>query len=268
MTAAKETRLVDLTLLLAEDLPCYWSTHLPFQHKTWTWYAGRDDPSGRVHNRGGPYTTRWLAIDEHTGTHADAPSHFVPPPGSGLPHAGPAGEVTIDKVPPEQFCGPAAVVDVTALTAVEMPPGISPIIGPELLLDWEREHGTFAAGDIVLFRTGWDQRYRADDAGRGYLHDVVVTGRASGWPAPDPPAMELLLRRGVRCVGTDAPSMGSAHDGQPVHVHGLSGGAVFVECLTGLDALPARGAEFCFLPLKLRDGTGAPGRAVAWVLSG
>lgn len=72
----------------------------------------------------------------------------------------------------------------------------------------------------------------------------------------------------VRCVGTDAPSMGPAHDGQPVHVHGLSGGAVFVECLTGLDAVPARGARFCFLPLKVRDGTGAPGRAVAWVPSG
>jgi kynurenine formamidase len=59
--------------------------------------------------------------------------------------------------------------------------------------------------------------------------------------------------------------MGSSHDGAPVHVAGLSGGAVFVEALTGLSQLPHRGAYFLFSPLKVARGTGAPGRAMAWL---
>ncbi len=77
--------------------------------------------------------------------------------------------------------------------------------------------------------------------------------------------MRALLERGVRCVGTDAPSMGSTHDGGPVHVEGLGAGAVFVEALCHLDRLPPRGAFFCFAPILLARGTGAPGRAFAWV---
>jgi kynurenine formamidase len=63
----------------------------------------------------------------------------------------------------------------------------------------------------------------------------------------------------------DAPSMGSAHDGAPVHVGALSQGVVFVEALHRLDRLPPRGAFSLFTPLKIARGTGAPGRAMAWV---
>jgi kynurenine formamidase len=59
--------------------------------------------------------------------------------------------------------------------------------------------------------------------------------------------------------------MGSTHDGGPVHVAGLSAGAVFVEALTGLDQLPPLGAFFLFAPLNVARGTGAPGRALAWL---
>src|SRR5690349_14403430 len=90
--AFREDRIVDLSLPLAEDLPCTWPGHMPYQHKTFSWFAQRRDGWGTVGNRtGAPYQTRWLCIDEHTGTHLDAPSHFVPRPGSGLPDAGPAG---------------------------------------------------------------------------------------------------------------------------------------------------------------------------------
>jgi len=254
--------VVDLSLTLAEDLPCHWSTHQPFQHKVWNWFAARRDPGGTVSDRLGPYSTRWMAIDEHTGTHFDAPSHFVPPPGSGLPNADPAGETTAERVPPAQLMGPAAVIDVSTVESSEN--GVSPFIEPESVLAWEREHGPLAAPVVVLFRTGWDRHYRRGPEGGAYVHDVVVTGSRPGWPAPSVATMDLLLARGVRCVGIDAPSMGAAHDGAPVHVRGLTGGAVYVECLTGLDRLPPTGAWFCFLPLKVEGGTGAPGRAIAF----
>jgi kynurenine formamidase len=257
--------VVDLSLTLAEDLPCHWSTHQPFQHKIWTWFTTRRGAAGSVYNRSGaPYTTRWMAIDEHTGTHFDAPSHFVPPPDSGLPGAHPTGEISADRVPVTQLMGPAAVIDVTGLGGAVQPVGTSPEIDPAVVTDWERRHGRLAPGDVVLFHTGWDRHYLRGADGDAYLFDVVVTRTRPGWPAPAVATVELLLERGVRCLGIDAPSMGLAHDGAAAHVSGLRGGAVFVECLTGLDRLPPRGAWFCVLPLKVEQGTGAPGRAVAF----
>jgi isatin hydrolase len=248
------SQVIDLSVPLAEDLPCYWPTHLPFQHKLWNWFGTRAD---------GPYTTAWLAIDEHTGTHFDAPHHFVPPPDSGLPDAGPLGAVTAERVPLDQLIGPAAVIDVSALTDRADTPGVSPRVGVTDVTAWEDRHGGLTPGTVVLLRTGWDRFYRRGAAGNAYLHDVVVTRSGPGWPAPAVSTMELLVDRGVRAVGTDAPSIGPADDGRPVHVVGLSAGVVFVECLAGLAELPPRGAWFCFLPLKVERGSGAPGRAVA-----
>lgn len=267
---APDHDVVDLSLLLAEDLPCYWATHQPFQHKVWNWFATRKDAAASTYNRGGPYATRWMAIDEHTGTHFDAPSHFIPPPGSDLPGAHPAGGTTSEKVPLGQLMGPAAVIDVSALNTAEQGTaeqdgGVSPFIRPEVIDDWERRYGLLTPGMVVLFRTGWDRYYQRGPDGDAYLFDVVVTRRRPGWPAPGVSAMDALLKRGIRCVGIDAPSMGAAHDGAPVHVHGLRAGAVYVECLTRLDLLPARGAWFCFLPLNVENGTGAPGRAIAFL---
>ena len=259
--------LVDLTLLVAEELPCWWSTHRPYQHKTFNYFSDRADDVAPRLSRSGPYQTRWMLIDEHTGTHVDAPAHFIPAPDSGLPHAGEMGRITVDKVPLSQLAGPAAVIDVPA----DLPgaaPGVSPVIGPELLERHEEEHGTVGEGMVVLFRTGWDRHYRPGPEGSGYCSDALVTRTGPGWPAPEVPIMEQLLDRGVRCIGTDAPSMGSSHDGAPVHVAALSRGAVFVEALRGLDQLPPRGAFFQFAPLNVARGTGAPGRAMAWVPRG
>jgi kynurenine formamidase len=259
--------VVDLTLLVAEELPCWWSTHMPFQHKTFNFFADRDDYPTPLARRSGPYQTRWMLIDEHTGTHVDAPAHFVPAPGSGLPNAGPAGDLTIDKVPLPQLMGPAVVVDVPR----DLPgggPGVSPIIPASLLDDFEAQHGTIEAGDVVLLRSGWDRHYAAGEAGTAYCHDALVTRSGPGWPAPEPPAMRRLMDRGVRCVGTDSPSMGSSHDGAPVHVEALSEGACFVEALSHLDRLPVRGAWFCAAPVNLARGTGAPARAFAFLPAG
>jgi kynurenine formamidase len=241
--------VVDLSVTVAEDLPCYWEGHQPFQHQTWNWYAER-----------GPYATRWMSIDEHTGTHVDAPLHFIPPPESGLPGAGPAGQISVDRLALDSLMGAAAVIDVSTLTDAK--PGASPLIEPAHVTAWEEQNGQLQAGEIVLLRTDWDRHYGRGADGDGYLRDVL-SGSATGWPAPSVPTVDLLLERGIRCTGIDAPSIGPAHDPVGVHVRGLGQGLVFVECLTALDQLPARGAWFCFLPVKVEGGTGAPGRAIA-----
>jgi kynurenine formamidase len=57
--------------------------------------------------------------------------------------------------------------------------------------------------------------------------------------------------------------MGSAEEGNEVHRAGLSREMLFVESLANLDQLPARGASFVFLPVKIATASGAPGRAIA-----
>ena len=253
----------DLSVPIAEDLPSHWSTHQPYQVKTWNWFTDHRHPAASALSRNGPYATRWMAIDEHTGTHVDAPCHFIPPPDSGLPDAGPAGAVTVEQIDLGQMMGACAVIDVPDGPPGE--PGISPLVQPDVVEQWEATHGRLATDEIVLLRTGWDRYYQRGADGSRYVSDVVVTERHPGWPAPTPSTVEVLLQRGVRCIGTDAPSMGPAHDGRPTHVVGLRAGAVYIECLSNLAGLPARGAWFCFLPLRVEGGTGAPGRAMALV---
>jgi kynurenine formamidase len=255
-------QVVDLTLPLAEELPCTWPGHMPFRATVWTWFDHRPADPQPVHSHAdGTYQTRWLVMDEHTGTHVDAPRHVVPPPGSGLPNAGPAGEVGVDRLPLLAAAGPADVVDVTGLDSA--PNGMSSPVTPAYLERWEYDHGPVHPGDVVLLRSGWDDGYLPGAAGSGYGTDVLVARSEPGWPAPTPAAIEWLDDRGVGCLGTDGPSIGPADDGAPAHLAGLSRGMAFVEALTGLRQLPPRGAWFLFLPIRLADGTGAPGRALA-----
>lgn len=235
--------LIDLSVTVSERLPGVWPSHQPFVREVTKSYE--------------PYFTEALRIDEHTGTHFDAPAHFV----AGTPQQ-PAR--CGDEVKLQDLCGPSAVIAVPP-AGPEVAGGTSPEITPALIEAWEHTNGRLEAGEIVLFASGWDRHYVEGDAGSRYVDDVLVAKTHAGWPAPAIPAMQLLYERGVRCVGTDGPSMGSAHDGGPVHVWGLSRGMIYVEGLTNLDRLPLRGATFIFLPLKIEGSSGGPGRAVAWI---
>src|SRR6476661_8228177 len=87
--------VVDLTVAVAQELPCAWPTHMPFQSKLYNYFADNPNQNQPTWGFRGPYHTAVLTIDEHCGTHIDAPSHFIPPPGSGLPNAGEIGTQTL-----------------------------------------------------------------------------------------------------------------------------------------------------------------------------
>lgn len=259
--ALRSARIVDLSVTVAADLPAAWPTHMPFQTKVWNYFAPLRERQGSVPSSA-PYQTRFWIVDEHTGTHFDAPAHFIPPPDSGLPWAGPAGGETGDRVPVGDMTGPAVVVDATEL-AGQGADGESPWITRSFLERWEAREGRFGPGEVVLLHTGWDRKYLAGDEGDAYSRGPLVHRRGPGWPAPEAPAIVFLFERGVRCVGIDAPSIGASHLGPPAHQEGLSRRMRFVEELTGLEQLPTRGAFFLFLAPKVAGATGGPGRAVA-----
>jgi kynurenine formamidase len=248
---------VDLSLTLDEQLPCTWPGHTAYRHTVDSWFEGgwRPDGADSAAQRG--YYTGSLVIDEHTGTHVDAPIHSLSPGDAQR-----AAADAVDRIPLEQLIGRARVLDVRKLdgTAQE---GTSPLITSLHVSEHEQAYGPLLEGEIVLLCTGWDSRYLPGPAGAEYSQQPRVQRRGVGWPAPDVGCVEMLVERGVRCIGTDAPTVGPLQDPVPTHRAGLGAGVVFVEGLTRLERLPARGATFVCLPLKISGGSGSPARALA-----
>jgi kynurenine formamidase len=262
VTDARADKIVDLSMTLSEHLDVAWPGHVPFSIENWSWFEQVELPTGAISRSLGPYVTHFFTLDEHAGTHVDAPTHYFAPPGSGLPNADPLGEVSIEQLDLAKLIGPAAVIDLRHLDG-QAEPGASPAITVAHVEAWEAEHGAVEAGEIVLLHTGWSRHYVAGEAGQAFLHEPVVLQSRPAWPAPEAGVAVHLHERGVATIGIDAPSIGSAEEGNEVHRAGLSRGMAFVEGLTNLDQLPARGASFTFLPLKLAGASGGPGRAIA-----
>jgi kynurenine formamidase len=264
LAGVRGSRVVDLTVALSEELPGAWPTHMPYQRKLYNYFANNADQHQPTWGFRGPYHTAVLTLDEHCGTHIDAPAHFIPPPGTGLPNEAEIGSVTVEQLDLGKMMGPAAVIDVTEL-AGQGEGGVSPEIMPEHITAWEARHGQLQPEDIVLFRSDWDQFYVPMPEGAAYVLNPFLLQKGPGWPTPGIPALQLLLDRGVTTIGLDGVSVGASHEGVPPHVFGLGRGMMYVELLANLSELPPRGAFFIFLPLKIQGGSAGPGRAVALV---
>lgn len=268
MPDLREYRIVDLSVCLDEGYPLTWPSMPMIQKRTINWYQRVDGSHGQVLIPSiGAFYAQALSLDEHTGTHVDFPSHNIPSSASGLVNAGPAGDPRGDEYPLANLIGPAAVVDVTSMLD-QASAGISPAISPDILEAWEREHGQIEAGDIVLLNSGYCDKYFAALPAGNRLYEPVTSGKVPGWPAPTPGALELLHARGVHHVGISAPSIGAVEDLGAAHIAGLSRGMSFTEMLVNLGEVPARGAWFLMLPLRIAAQSGGPGRAVALIPKG
>lgn len=241
-------RIIDLSVPLSVDYPCGWPGHAPFTVEG-HWFEDHQIP----------YAHQVIAMDEHTGTHFDAPAHFIPPAGSAF-YNGPGRHVTSDEVPLEAFTGPARVIDARASKSET--PGESPWIDPSYVDRAVEQHGQLRPGDVVLFHTGWsDSHYVEGEAGSAFVADPLA-GRGEAWPAPSAETIHRVADAGVAAIGVDTPTLGAIQDSFGPHLAALERGLVVVEELVRLGELPPVGALFIFLPLKLVGGSGAPGRAV------
>ncbi len=255
-TSADQPRVVDLSLLVAPELPGSWPN------------AGFPPFHINHYLRIGPtsaYNSDILALDGNTGTQLDVPPHSIPLPETNLPNAGPYGRVATDKVPAWQFGGEACVVDCQDVRDSKSL-GRSELVKKERIVAWERQHRAVGPGDVVLFKSGYtDTYYHPLPAGRRFLAEPVE-GKAPAWPDPDPDCMEYLASHKVMALGTDSPSMGPIPDlAEPTHLAGLKYGMIWTESATALDKLPTTGAFYCILAPKHADGPYSEGRALAVV---
>jgi kynurenine formamidase len=251
MEAREGERIADLSVLVSPHLPCTWPVLPPLVFMRYL----RHGP--------GPFASEVLVIDEHTGTHFDAPNHFIPPPSSGLPNATSFGDVPSDRLPPWQFVGEACVIDVRELLDGDGSQP-TPAITPDSVESWEAANRQLGPGDVVFFYTGYaDRYYRPLPEGQRYSA-LPLQGSAPAWAGIDPATITLLVDRKVLWVGIDAPNIGPA---SPVaidtHVAGLSKGLIYTENLIRLGALPATGSFVAMLGAKHAGGSGGEARVVA-----
>jgi kynurenine formamidase len=201
-------------------------------------------------DRGPAWYWNVLHLGEHTGTHFDAPVHWIT--GKDLP------DNACDTIPAGRFVGPACVIDVTR----EVAGNEDFLLMPQHVLDWEARHGRIPAASWVLLRTDWSKR-----TGRAQFLNVRADGPHS--PGFHHSTSELLARErdvlgvGVETVGTDAGQAGGFNPPFPNHTTMHGAGKFGLASLRNLDQLPATGAVVIAAPLKIVHGSGSPLRVLA-----
>jgi kynurenine formamidase len=239
-------RVVDLTQPLSERTPVLRLPE-PFAN---TPHLSRRDLS-RYDEAGPAWAWSVLELGEHTGTHFDAPIHWI----TGRDRE------DVASVPPARLVGPAVVVDLTAEVARD--PGA--LLTVAHLEAFEADHGRIPGGAWVLLRTGWDARADDEAAFLNAGPEGPVT------PGPDVAASRWLAEErgivgfGVETVGIDAGAAGGFDPPFPVHHFVLGAGRYGLTQLANLAELPPTGALIVVAPLKLVDGTGSPSRVLALI---
>ncbi|MFY9211818.1 MAG: aminotransferase class V-fold PLP-dependent enzyme [Aestuariivita sp.] len=252
---AGQVKIVDCTAELGPETPIL---RLPEDF-------ARNTPKVEIHriseyDADGPFFAwNWLKLGEHSGTHFDAPNHWI----TGKDFQ----DGATDTLDVQRLVAPVNVINCSSQAAAD----------PDFLLTadhvkaWEREHGAINPGEWVVMRTDWDAR--ATDAEAFLNDDPDPHEDGSHSPGPTTGCMDYLLSRGIvgwgtQCIGTDAGMAGKMSPPYPAHNYLHRDNCFGLASLCNLDQLPPKGAILIATPLKIAQGTGSPIRALALVPQG
>ena len=276
----REKKVIDLSMVLAEDLPVSWPGRGVGRHRQ----AYFRVPFGKNPVVGKRPETHMM--DSHSGTHLVPPTYALPdsshktevrnygPPANDWlaeyeSRYGPRArsQTTVEKVPIQQTSGWARVVDVRELvgTTSSRKWPASPEVTPDHIRAFEQRSGELKPGEIVIFSSGYsDEKCTlALPQSQACMADPL-NGRSEGWPFVSADSIVYLAKKGIRCVGTDGPTLGSVDPRQALMTYWALGSRsmVAVEYLTNVARLPER-AYFLFAAVKIQGANGGPGRAIA-----
>jgi len=242
-----QIRVVDLTQPLGPEtpvigLPPIFAPSPPFSMKV----------ISRYDERGPGWYWNTINLGEHTGTHFDAPIHWIT--GKDLP------ENACDTIPVHRFVGPAVVIDMVREVARNQ----DFLLMPEHIAEWEERHGRIPASSWVLLRTGWSSRLDPKE----FLNVSQDGPHAPGFHKT---ASQLLAKErdilgvGVETVGTDAGQAGAFDPPFPNHTIMHGAGKFGLTSLCNMDQVPATGPVVIAAPLKIVYASGSPVRVLALV---
>ncbi|WP_038202643.1 cyclase family protein [Xenophilus azovorans] len=249
--AGGRVRIVDLTQTLSSEFPA-----IALPPEMGQCQPFRIEQISAYDERGPGWYWNNFSCGEHTGTHFDAPIHWIS--GRDLPNN------SVDTIPPQRFVAPACVIDCSA-QAVADPDYLLTVADIEA---FEAAHGRIPAGHWVLMRTDWSHRWEKQRDAVAY-QNLDETGQHT--PGPTPEAVRFLIEQrdvlgfGTESINTDAGQ--GYHLRPPYPCHSLMHGAgkYGLQCLTNLDQLPPTGALVVAAPLKIEKGSGSPLRVLALV---
>lgn len=240
--------VVDLTAPLGPDTPIL---KLPPE-------LAVDTPKIEIHtiseyDKAGPFWAwNWLKLGEHSGTHFDAPHHWI----TGKDYS----DGYTDTISPRSFVAPVNVIDCSAQSAKNH----DFLLTADGVREWEGRHGAIGKGEWVLMRTDWDRRNTSES---DFLN---ADEHGPHSPGPTVDCIEYIIERGAigwgtQCIGTDAGAGGSMTPPFPAHNLMHKANRYGLASLCDLDKLPPKGAVLIAAPLKIVKGTGSPVRALALI---
>jgi len=216
------TTIVDLTMMIEEGMQTFLSHWHPFVEIT---QLGRHG----IENR----ESRKVVLGTHSGTHCDAPRHFIP------------DGATIDQIALDQLVGPASLCDFSAVPRFH-----------EVGIDQLRQELGVRPRERVILRFDWDDAVGTSEY---YTDHAYLTAEACQW----------LVDEGCRLLAMDTPQPDDPRNGRssdndsPNHKVLLGNGVVLVEYLANLRSLSSREVYLVAAPLRIREGDGAPARCFA-----
>ncbi|NEU30707.1 cyclase family protein [bacterium LRH843] len=225
INAFKDVQVIDLSHTLEEQIPA-WPAHASYSHMVVETYKKGDQA---CHYE--------LKMSEHTGTHIDSPLHFID------------GGKSIANIPISTFSGRAKTIHATTINPLGL-------LTQEEIVKWEGQNGGIEEDDIVLINFGWSKLWERKPNDEKFLTD---------WPGISKDAAEYFVSKKVKIVGTDALAIdvfGSTEN--PAHFELLGNDVLIMENLANLDLLPIESYFFGY-PLKIKNGSGSPIRAVAFI---
>ena len=213
-------KVIDLTLTISENIPTFPGSPQP---NFINWESIEKDG----------YNLELLFLSTHTGTHIDAPYHFVK-----------KGQ-KIDQIKAKRL--------VTEAILIKIRKGPNQAITKDDIQKFEEKYGTIDDGSTVIFHTGWQKNLKK----KNYFLKNPGLGVS---------AAKYLALKKINLVGIDSPSIDLGKDGKfSVHHVLAKSGILIVENLTNLDKIHSEKFHLIVAPLKLKNATGSPVRAMALV---
>lgn len=210
---------IDLTLTISQETPMFPGSPVPLFIP---WEDLEKDK----------YNLEMLLISSHTGTHVDAPFHFI------------KNGKKIHQIEPRRF-----LCNVTMIRVRIEPGGL---IMKEHITSHEKKFGSIERGSSVVFATGWNDNLRRKDLFKKN-------------PGLSESAARYLVSLGVNLVGIDSPSIDVGSDEKfSAHKALLRNDVLILENLCNLRSVKSLHFRLVALPLKLQNATGSPVRAIAF----
>ncbi|NLE79760.1 MAG: cyclase family protein [Rhodococcus sp.] len=224
--------IVDLTHVLTPQFPL-WPGSCPFEMRAVASIT-----------TGSAFYLNELRMEEHSGTHVDAPAHAA------------ADGITVEQIPVADLIAPIAVVDISTRATSDN----DALLTRADILDWESRHGHLPERCIVAMNSGWDARVATPGAFSN--QDALGVQRTPGF---DPEAVDFLVHeRNIVAIGSDTLSIDAGRSvTYGAHLNALGAGKYGVEALANLSRIPASGATVMVGAPTHAGGSGGPARVLA-----